>query len=63
MAQKQVSTECEMARSENGTRICSIHKKPLVPQDMSGNNPPGLDHLSAWVCPVSTKTLIERSRA
>jgi len=63
MAQKQASAQCAMARSEDGTRVCSIHKKPLVPQDMSGNNPPGLEQVSAWVCPVSAKTLIERSTA
>jgi hypothetical protein len=51
---------CSIQVSDDGTRVCGYHRKPLSQLAVHGDpNPPGLGHLSAWVCPESNKPLYE----
>jgi hypothetical protein len=48
--------QCLYSEDSSGTPICKKHGKPLVKNTLDsapGSNPPGLGHLSAFVCPVS----------
>lgn len=61
MPQLQTSTQCGMARAEDGTRICSLHQQPLTKQATYGEQgSSNLPSLSAWQCPVSRKMIIDR---
>lgn len=53
------SMDCSIKKTEDDTRVCALHNKPLIEQSMEGNNPPGIGHMKAWVCLVSKKTLME----
>jgi hypothetical protein len=51
---------CRVERTEDGVLICGYHKKPLVQVALHGDpNPPGLGHVSAWLCPESNKTVYQ----
>jgi hypothetical protein len=51
---------CVIQKQPDGSRVCGLHGKPLQPKNMFGPaNPSGPGHLSAWVCPVTGKMLIE----
>src|SRR5438105_4453453 len=40
--------------------ICGYHRNPLTQLALHGDpNPPGLGHLSAWICPESNKPVYE----
>jgi hypothetical protein len=55
--------DCVIQKQPDGSRVCALHGKPLQQQNMFGPaNPSGPGHLSAWVCPVSGKMLIEMER-
>ncbi len=60
MPQQQSSTECGMAQLEDGTRICGLHQKPLIEMARYGDSSQGLDHLSAWMCPVSRRPIFNK---
>src|SRR5215470_2096092 len=52
--------DCVIQKQPDGSRSCAVHGKPLQQQNMFGPaNPSGPGHLSAWVCPVTGKMLIE----
>jgi hypothetical protein len=55
--------KCTFDRDDrSGTPICRRHRKPLVQNSVTcapGSNPPGLGHLSAWICPVSQENVLD----
>jgi hypothetical protein len=60
MPQQQSSTECGMAESEDGTKICGLHQKALIEMARYGDNSAGLENLSAWMCPVSRRLIFKK---
>ncbi len=60
MPQQQSSTECGMAELDDGTKICGLHQKPLIEMARYGDGSSGLDHLSAWMCPVSKRPIFKK---
>jgi len=52
---------CSFARGEDNIPVCSYHRKPLTELAVHGDqpNPPGLGHFSAWICPVTSKTILD----
>ncbi len=58
MPQQQSSTECGMAKADDGTRICSFHKQPLIQMASYGGNA-GLEQFGAWMCPVSKRPIFQ----
>lgn len=52
--------DCVIQKRPDGSRVCGLHGKPLQQQAMFGPaTPSGPGHLSAWMCPVSGRTLLE----
>ena len=52
--------ECKAVRKNDGSFYCETHKSILVQQELTGDmNPPGLGHISAWVCLTSGNTYME----
>lgn len=60
MPEQQPSTECGMAELADGTKICGFHKKPLIEMARYGDGSPGLEPLSAWMCPVSKRPIFKK---
>jgi hypothetical protein len=51
---------CSFSRDENDTPICSYHRRPLTQLTVHGDqNPLGLGHFTAWICPESSKTILD----
>jgi hypothetical protein len=52
---------CTFTRDENDIPVCSYHRQPLNQMTLQGDqpNPPGLEHFSAWICPVSSKQVYD----
>ena len=52
---------CSFARDENNIPVCSYHRKSLTQLAVHGDqpNPPGPGHFSAWICPASSKTILD----
>jgi hypothetical protein len=58
-----MAQECGIAFDKDGTRICKLHKVPLVQQTIKPIEPNPYGHpdpvMAAWHCPESGKSLIE----
>jgi hypothetical protein len=58
-----MAQECGIERQQDGTRICTLHKLPLVQQTLQPIEPNPYGHpdplTGAWYCPKSGKTVIE----
>jgi hypothetical protein len=55
-----MAEKCQVLRQNDGSLYCQIHKSSLVRQSLTGDeNPPGLGHVSAWVCLPSGNTYME----
>jgi hypothetical protein len=47
---------CGIETTENGIRLCSYHRVPLIERTVTGGpNPEGLGHFISRICPVSNK--------
>ena len=56
--------KCTFGRDPSGIPICRKHSQPPIQNSVTsapGSNPPGLGHLSAWVCPVSQENVFDAS--
>ncbi|MFZ0271055.1 MAG: hypothetical protein WAL34_04315 [Acidobacteriaceae bacterium] len=57
----KLQVACVFARDSNDVPVCSFHRQPLAQLTAHSfePNPPGLGHFTAWVCPVSSKTIYD----
>jgi hypothetical protein len=50
---------CAYDCDKDGTPICRLHRQPLHELGIHGSlNPPGVGHLTAWICPISHKQVL-----
>jgi hypothetical protein len=50
---------CAYDCDNDGMPICRLHRQPLHELGMhGGQNPPGVGHLTAWICPISHKQVL-----
>jgi len=58
-----MAQECGIEERDDGTRICKLHKIPLVQRTMTPveSNPYGHPDpmMAAWYCPTSGQTVVE----
>jgi hypothetical protein len=51
--------KCSYDHSLDGTPICGLHREPLIEQSPLPDyqNPPGIGHVTVFVCAVTLETL------